>query len=293
MTKYKHENIELFHGDCIEGIAKIPDGSIDAIVTDPPYLYLNNQKLDRAFDEDKLFSEFKRVLKPKGFVVMFGRGSSFYRWNTKLTELGLKFKEEIVWDKRHSTSPLLPLQRFHETISLHSPEGKIRKVRVPYMDHKQYDLPSLVKDIERIRVVFNNSKEMQDVCSYLETGVRTLHNVINYSKHGVTAPLLFRSKSHVTGAIQSAVEGVCERSIIPLKRDHHATVHPTQKPVRLMERLMNLVSPESSEITILDTFAGSGTTGIACHNTGRKFIGFEIDEEYYNIAVKRMKEAFK
>jgi len=99
------DKIELLHGDCIDLLSKIPDGSIDAIITDPPYGYLKNQKLDIPFNEAVFFSEAKRVLKPAGFIVLFGRGSSFYRWNTILADLGFTFKEEIIWFKNQSTCP--------------------------------------------------------------------------------------------------------------------------------------------------------------------------------------------
>ena len=108
---------KIYNEDCLEGMKRIPDKSIDLIVTDPPYLYLNH-KLDKSFDEDELFKEWLRVLKDKGFVVIFGRGESFYRWNTKLISLGFEFKEEIIWDKRKTTSSVLPIGRKHETISI-------------------------------------------------------------------------------------------------------------------------------------------------------------------------------
>ena len=82
---------KIYNEDCINGIGRIPDASIDCVLTDPPYLYLKNQKLDRPFDESTLFLEFKRVLKPTGFVVLFGRGTSFYRWNTILADCPKSF----------------------------------------------------------------------------------------------------------------------------------------------------------------------------------------------------------
>ena len=72
--------------------------------------------------------------------------------------------------------------------------------------------------------------------------------------------------------------GMRERSVIEIAPDHYACVHPTQKPVRLMERLLALVSSEGD--LVLDPFAGSGSTALACINTGRDFIGMEIDKEY-------------
>ena len=83
---------KIYNEDCLLGMKKIDSESIDCILTDPPYLYLKNQKLDRPFDEQKFFSEAKRVLKKDGFIVLFGRGTSFYRWNCILADLGFNFK---------------------------------------------------------------------------------------------------------------------------------------------------------------------------------------------------------
>ena len=134
---------KIYNEDCLIGIKRIHDNSVDCILTDPPYLYLKNQKLDRPFDEQALFSEFKRVLKPTGFVVMFGRGTSFYRWNTVLASLGFEFKEEIIWNKSYCSSPLMALSRVHETVSIHSRKGVINKVKVPYLEMKGHDLDAI------------------------------------------------------------------------------------------------------------------------------------------------------
>ncbi len=74
----------IHNEDCTSGLSRIQDESVDCILTDPPYLYLKNQKLDRPFDEALFFSEAKRVLKKTGFIIIFGRGTSFYRWNCEL-----------------------------------------------------------------------------------------------------------------------------------------------------------------------------------------------------------------
>jgi site-specific DNA-methyltransferase (adenine-specific) len=82
-----------------------------------------------------------------------------------------------------------------------------------------------------------------------------------------------------------------EKSIIKQVRDHYNTIHPTQKPVRLLERLLALVSKEGD--TVLDTFSGSASTAIAAWNTNRNFIGFEIDKEYYDLSVERLNKVMK
>ena len=83
--------------------------------------------------------------------------------------------------------------------------------------------------------------------------------------------------------------GMNEKSIVKVVRDHHNAIHPTQKPVRLLERLLALTTKPGD--VVLDPFAGSCSTAIACINTNRKFIGFEIDKEYYELGMNRLKKA--
>jgi site-specific DNA-methyltransferase (adenine-specific) len=96
----------------------LPSLRFDRILTDPPYGYLQNQNFDREFDEALLFETMKRVMPDNGFAALFGRGTSFYRWNNSLAELEFVFKEELIWDKRRTTSPCMALSRVHETMSL-------------------------------------------------------------------------------------------------------------------------------------------------------------------------------
>ena len=137
--------IKIYNCDNAELMAKLQDESIDIICIDPPYLYLKNQKLERVFDEHKFFSECKRLLTKDGFIVMFGRGVSFYRWNTILADLGFVFKEEIIWDKIYTTSPGLNLQRSHETIAIFSKgKGSINRVKIDYVEANHFDLNALL-----------------------------------------------------------------------------------------------------------------------------------------------------
>ena len=162
---------KIYNEDCQEGIKRIPDASIDCILTDPPYLYLKGQKLDIPFDERALFEEFKRVLKPTAFVVIFGRGISFYRWNTMLADLGLAFKEEIIWDKQYTSSPVTPISRKHETIAIFCKRDKgINKVRIPYLKGKNFDVEAISQDIKRLKPMLNNLKELEAVTDFFKNG---------------------------------------------------------------------------------------------------------------------------
>src|SRR5574344_1518621 len=162
-TCYAQPSIQLFNCDNSELMAKMEDESVDVILTDPPYLYLKNQKLERPFDEQLFFSECKRVLTKNGFIVMFGRGTSFYRWNTILDDLGFNFKEEIVWDKSMGTSPLSRMCRIHETISISckGANGSINKIKIPYLESKNFDLEKIQVDINRINSTLGNPESIK------------------------------------------------------------------------------------------------------------------------------------
>ncbi len=324
---------KIYNEDCQMGIKRIPDNSVDCILTDPPYLYLKNQKLDRPFDEQALFSEFKRVLKPTGFVVMFGRGTSFYRWNTILAELGFEFKEEIVWDKSYTSSPLMPLSRVHETIVIYTKNGGfINKVKVPYLEMKGHDIDGICQDIKRMRSILNNTTSLNNVLAYLEDNkkyldkdvvdkynvsrqpgvkqidraaavVSSIENGMNeksiirsdrydndkFCKTGVIAANQPKTGDRCCNAINSITQGMNEKSIIREPGNRYKAIHPTQKPVRLLERLLALTTQPGD--VVLDPFAGSCSTAIACINSNRRFICYEIDEEFYQSGLNRVKNA--
>lgn len=283
---------KIYNEDCQEGIKRIPDASIDCILTDPPYLYLKGHKLDRPFDERALFEDFKRVLKPTGFVVLFGRGTSFYRWNNHLSELGFVFKGDIVWNKRRTSSPVGAIGRVHESVSIHTKNsGVINKVIIDYAEAKGYDLDKIETDLRRLGGLFNKGKAFDKVCE----GLRKIERGEDYSNgnrgngYRITCQSALKNRCVSTYTINSMINGVKEQSIITDSSSHYGNIHPTQKPVRLLSRLLDLVSQPGD--IVLDLFSGSCSTAVACINTGRKFIGFEIDSEYYEAGTKRLNEA--
>lgn len=355
----------MINGDSQQEIKNIPSGSIDAVFTDPPYLYLKNQILDIPFDEDLVFSEFKRVLKSNGFIVLFGRGESFYRWNTMLAKLGFKFKEEIIWDKGHCSSPLMSLSRVHETVSIWTKgKGVLNKVKVPYLEMKKHDIASVIQDIKRLKGVLKNTKSLDAVLNFLENnnlGFEDKHsvnfgvqveghtkdrdraiNTVNAIQNGMNEKTIIRTdreqndkftkfsvnaderksgdrccnviqsvefgmnektiirtdrieqekftKFEITGdkrkkgdraadVIQGIEFGMNEKSIIKQVRDHYTAIHPTQKPVALLERLLRLVCKKGD--SVLDPFGGSFSTAEACFNLELDCTIFEINEIFF------------
>lgn len=283
---------KIYHGDCQKLIKEIPDNSVNCICIDPPYLYLKNQKLDREFDADFLFMEYKRILKPTGFVVMFGRGTSFYRWNCLLEDLGFLFKEEIVWNKRRISSPTSVLGRVHETVSIHAKgNATINKVMLNYGEARAFDLEKITEQLQRLGTVFNKGDQFEKITNNLlrkqREGTYTDGIVEDVNKVTKTSPHVRR---HInTYVVDSMLNGVREQSIIEENRVHIGQIHPTQKPVRLLERLLALVRPKDVENpVVLDTFAGSCTTAIAAINSGWDYICMEIDDEYFKIGYERV-----
>ena len=333
MQCYAQPSIQLFNCDNLELMTNMEDESVDVILTDPPYLYLKHQKLEREFDEQLFFSECKRVLTKNGFIVMFGRGTSFYRWNTILDDLGFNFKEEIVWDKSHCTSPLMRLSRVHETVSIFTKgNGTINKVKVPYLEMKGHDLDSIITDIKRLKTTFKNTKSLDSVLKFLENNEMER---VDYGKGGVTHQGVFKPDRCVSvmgciegglneksiirtdrtdcetftkfgvnadrrqtgdrcaNAMQSISFGLNEKSIIKQVRDHYTAIHPTQKPVRLLERLLALVIPEDKnlkDVVVADFFGGSFSTMEAVYNMGMQGIACEIDKEYYELGKERIEK---
>lgn len=272
---------ELHNVDCLEFMKTLPDESIDVICTDPPYKYLNH-KLDRDFDEIQFFNEAVRVLKDGGWIIIFGRGTSFYRWNTMLAERGMVFKEEVIWDKQYGNTVINPLNRQHESISiLVKGCGRILCNRVPFIEKRKYTTEEMRNDIKRLLSVIGNVKELQNLLNYLNNGV-----VFSDSIRGERINMKAGTKdmNRVASAMRGIREGIRESSIIRLVNNTRNNIHPTQKPVRLMERLLQLVTRGG---LVFDPFSGSGSCRIACNNLGLDFIGCELDEEYYNASQER------
>ena len=301
--------------------------AVNHVLTDPPYLYIKTHDFDQKFNETRFFEGVKEMLPDNGFIALFGRGTSFYRWNTRLADLGFVFKEEIVWDKRYTTAPCIALSRVHETISLHTKKtGKIRRSKVPYVEQKQHDIESIVNDIKRIKSAINNETGLNKVIAFLRGS--ELYTDKRVNKHLVTQQACIKSPDRAVATINSIGNGMNERSlihlseisggtgmtvrtdlpqlpreiktlnsinggmreksVIELKNEHYKLSHPTEKPVRLAERILALISEPGD--TIFDPFMGSGSFGVACIRTGRKYIGVEIKPEYFQIACKRIEQ---
>lgn len=268
---------------------RLEDESVSIILTDPPYKYLKNQKLEVDFDEKIFFDNCKRVLKKNGFIILFGRGVSFYRWNTILDDLGFSFKEEIIWNKSMGTSPLMNICRIHETVSVFSKKtGIINKVKIPYLHSKNYDLNKIQSDFNRIIGSLNNPNSLQFLNDFLKQKRSDMELNTRFTKHKVTSDVR-KTGAREVNTIASIINGITEKTIIEELRDHYTSIHPTQKPVRLLERLLLLVKKSDNDI-VLDPFGGSFSTMEAVYNLGLNGITCELDLEYFEAGKNRILE---
>jgi site-specific DNA-methyltransferase (adenine-specific) len=238
------ENQILIHGDCLEEMQSIPDGSIDAIICDPPYGTTSCQ-WDSIIPLEPMWEQLKRVIKKNGAIVLFGSQpftSALIMSNMKM------FKYCWVWDKVN-------------------PSGfQIAK----YQPMKQHE------DI----VIFGSGRvEYYPIKTTRDKPKTSRH----YGKSSESNPLANVSKTNRTYTDKHP------KTIITASNANRVNrLHPTQKPVALCEYLIKTYTNEGE--TVLDFTMGSGTTGVACQNLGRKFIGIEKDQHYYDIAKNRMGE---
>jgi DNA modification methylase len=245
---YKDDTLWLMQGDCLERMKEIPNGSVDMILCDPPY-GTTSCKWDSVIPLDKMWVELKRVIKVNGAVVM----TAVDPFTCILGASNIKeLKYKWVWNKTRAT-------------------GHLNAKKMP------------MKNIEDI-LVFYSAQPLYNPQGLIEVD-RTVHNSMSHSLRGKTTD----PTSTVTGSIrfeaykQTATN--YPRQLLQFPSEG-ATVHPTQKPVTLMEYLIKTYTNEQE--TILDFTMGSGTTGVACVNTKRTFIGIEQDEKYFEVAKDRI-----
>ena len=293
---YNSKNyIKVYNADCLKIMQRLVNKGmqVDAIITDPPYGYLDH-KLDRRFDNNKFFKLAYEIIKKDGFLVFFGRGVENAKRMVIADEVGFKFKEEIVWNKKNISSPTLPIGRMHEMIYIFS-KGRAKINRIyfnAFDDIFNYDDYSYIKtlqdDINRIIVNINKAKTYEDFLKIKEGYVQKR----KVNKFKIQGELLY-DNNRTFKTINKYSKGAILKSIINVYnevKNKHTQIHPSEKPVKLLQILIELIDNGNSDYTILDPFAGSCSTCVACYNMNKNFIGCEIDKEYYNAANKRIFE---
>lgn len=245
--------------DCLEGMKYIDDKSIDMILCDLPYGTTACQ-WDTVIPFELLWEHYERIIKDNGAIVLFGSQP----FTSELIHSNLKlFKYEWIWHKKRFNSGFAhaknkPLKK-HENIVVFSFGTTI---------HKSQSVNRMVYNPQGLQPTVRKRK------TYSNTDV----SFGKRPSHGDTL-------QKYTNYPQSIIEfDLSEHDLV-----NNKPMHPTQKPVELCEYLIKTYTNEGD--LVLDNCMGSGTTAVACINTNRNYIGFELDSKYYNIANKRIQEA--
>jgi len=236
-------DINLLHGDCLELMQGIPDGSIDMILCDLPY-GTTACKWDTIIPFEPLWEQYRRVIKDNGAVVLFG--AEPFSSMLRMSNISW-FKYDWVWEKTKPSGHLNAKKQ---------PMRATEYVSIFYRKQCVYNPQGLIKGR------YNNNRPSR--------GKKEKGKYV----HGLEREI---GISEYTGY---------PKNILKFSNPNNKNVHPTQKPVALLEYLIKTYTNEGE--VVLDNCMGSGSTGVACINTNRNFIGIELDDEYFEIAKKRI-----
>lgn len=241
--------MKLFNDDCFNVFPQLEDNSINLFILDLPYNITGCKWDKEVIPLDKMWENIKKVMKPDGIVVMFCTTKFGY---TLINSNPKWFRYDLIWKKSRKVGFLNSNKmplRQHENIYLFKPE------QGTYHPQKTEG-----KEIKMKRK---------------NTSQRNVYGNINLPEGSI-----YKDR-HPTSIIDYEGDTILEY------KNPHKTIHKTQKPVELCEWLIKTYSNEGD--TVMDFTMGSGTTGIACLNTKRKFIGVEKDEEIFKLAEERIK----
>lgn len=270
---------QIIKGNCFDIIKNFPDGSFDAIITDPPY-GINLSHWDKPVDIPTFTSEVKRLL-DDGFYAFFGQMPTVIDWINEANNHNLKHKEHIVWVKRKQV-PTGRLHKSHESIYIYSKKrSKFYQTKGYYEDVK---LPCLTTGVITFNAIdrYINSLWMKVEGKSDEVILMDKKGQQEYKR------LKFDSDRSPRKANFTNVW-----SFLPPHRTHGRAYkeiyfHPTEKPLELIKRLVEMLTPENG--LILDPFAGSGTLAIACLETGRRYVCIEQEDDYFEVMQKRISQ---
>ncbi|WEG18657.1 site-specific DNA-methyltransferase [Alkalihalophilus pseudofirmus] len=241
---------KIYNMDCLEGMAMLPNKSVDMILCDLPYGVTNQNKWDQIIPFDKLWEQYNRLIKDNGAIVLTAVkpfSSMLIMSNPKM------YRYDIVWSKNKST-------------------GFLNAKKMPLRAH------------EEILVFY---KKLPTYNPQKTTGHKPANS---YTKHTSDGTNYGKTKHGISGGGQTDRYPTSVWDIKVMNNDDPHKFHPTQKPIELFEKLIKTYSNEGE--LILDNCMGAGTTAAACIKTNRKYIGFEIEKEYYSKSLEYIKTVY-
>ncbi|MEM6841615.1 MAG: site-specific DNA-methyltransferase [Bacteroidota bacterium] len=314
------------HNQSCYRLEGIEDESIDAVITDPPYgIGFQAHEWDKALPDEQIWKDCFRVLKPGGYALVFSSIRLMHHLMLHLENSGFHIKDVLMWaflnGMPKSRDVGLDIDKELEVESTkigtynyvqgykkggandYYAEEKKHRYEPASEEGKQYQgwgmgiKPCYEPIIMVQKPIPNGVTVAQNVLKY-GTGALNLEDTRMPYEAGEEGKVGHNPhpKGRVTGNVLRTDpfdDGYDKFFLVPKVRQHADDFnhHPTKKPVSLMEHLVKLVSHKDS--IVLDSFAGSGSTGVACVNEQRRFIGFEKDADYVAIAEKRLASAFQ
>ena len=245
---------KIYNEDCLEGMKRIPDGSIDCIICDLPYGVLNKgnktSQWDKIIPFEPLWAQWLRVTKMNAAIVLFGQG--MFTAQLMMSQQKL-WRYNLIWDKQTAS-------------------GFLNANKMPMRSHED------ILVFYRSLPTFN--PQMRKCSPNERTHSKgTLNGKLNFNCYG-------KSENYPTRVLDEKYPS----SIISIPREHNVkspfNFHPTQKPVDLISYLIRTYSNEGN--LVLDSCMGSGTTAIASMREKRHFIGFETNKDYFDKACARI-----
>ena len=234
-------------GDCLELMQEIPEQSIDMILCDLPYGLTQNPN-DKRLPFDELWKSYKRIIKPNGVVALFGQGKFFI---DLVASNRAWYRYDIVWDKVLTT-------------------GFLNAKRMPLRRHEQVAI--FYKKMPTYHPQFTKGQPLHG------RGKTYVNKPIKNQNYGK-----FKNVEDVRrGSTEKYPTSIIREAKVHLSK----ALHPTEKPVKLLEYLIQTYTNEND--VVLDNCMGCGSTIVACIKTKRKYIGFELAEEHFMIAQNRV-----
>jgi site-specific DNA-methyltransferase (adenine-specific) len=253
MNEYYHtDNGILYNGEAIEIMSKLPDNSVDCIITDLPYGVTQN-KIDIPIPFDLMWKEIKRIRKDNTPIILFGQSKFFFKLCLSNEK---EFRYDLVWDK--------------ELVS-----GFLNAKRIPLRQH------------EHIAVFYKKAGKYNP---QMWEG-KPLHSKGKNYKNKEIKNQNYGEFNH-TDDNRAGETLKYPRSIISFQKPHPSkAIHPTEKPLELMEYLVKTYSNERD--LVLDFTCGSGTTLLAAEKLNRKWIGIELESKYCELSKQKLKGEIK
>ena len=300
-------SVKLMQGDCLIESKEIKTGSVDLILTDLPYGNMNTdggRRLgingwDIPIEPTKVYEIANRILRKNGKLVLFSQEPYTTRLITEAIA-NLPFNYRAIWEKdtfanalgvnRNMVSfyeDILVFSKTHDTDGIHPLREYFAKV-LEYIGETRSKIIETIG--QRADHTFRTNSTQYALCTeatydalITEYGIDRMDDFISYEE---LVEVDRKAKDEYFPSVFNLWDGNKYKSnILKYKKDYDG-YHPTQKPVALLEDLIKTFSNEGD--TVVDLTMGSGSTGVACKNTGRNFIGVELDEEYFKIAAERI-----